>query len=161
MGRKIRVDLAAEGGKVGLMEETFVDSSGRPWAAAPVVANDVMVAIELTEIPMWDLAIEGVQLGTALGDDPADAAALALRDAGVNSLPEAVAVRMSLHGAEIGAGNAVMVFTLGGQAYQLEHARFNQEIANSTRWTAARQKNERQITALRDELKSIVEQRQA
>jgi len=155
MGRKIRIDLTVEGGEVGLSEETFVDSTGKPWGVAVVDGP----ALELTEIPLWDLAIEGVALCVAIGEDPADAAALALRDAGINSLPEAVAVRLSRHGAAVGAGDAVMVFTLGGQAYQLSHTKFNQEIEGTTRWTAARQKNERQIHALRDELKSIVQQR--
>jgi len=158
MGRKFEIDLVALGGSD---EQIVVDSVGRPWVLTPVHQDGALMGVQAAEIPLWDLAIEGVQLGTAVGEDPADAAAVALRDAGVNSLPEAVAVRLSLHGADIGAGNAVMVFTLGGQAYQLDHARFNQEIEGSTRWTAARQKNARQIDALRAELKKIVEQRAA
>lgn len=152
MAREIRLEIVAEGGALSLAAETLVDSSGHPWTAVLDASGSVIV---LRKIPLWDLAIEGVQLGTALGDDPGDAAAEALRDAGVGGLPEAVAVRLTPHGE---AGNGVMVFTLGGQAYQIDQARFNAEIAGTTRWTAARQKHKRQIDALRDELKRIVEQ---
>lgn len=158
MARKIQIDL--RGVSAGEGDSVVVDSAGRPWTATPVEEDGAVVAIELAEIPLWDLAIEGVQLGTALGEDPVAAALEALREAGIASLPEAVAVRLSQHGAAVGAGQAVMVFTLGGQAYQLSHQRFNADIEGTTRWTAARQKHQRQIDALRDELKSIVEQRQ-
>ncbi len=155
MGRRIRLEL-------GELGEQVVDDQGQPWAVELEREDgEPPTAVTLVEVALWDLAIEGVALCVAAGEDPATAAAEALREAGISSLPEAVAVRCSRHGAEVGAGQAVMVFTLGGQAYQLDHARFNQEIAGSTRWTAARQKNERQINALRDELKKIVEQPQA
>lgn len=154
MGRKLQIDL--RGISAG-EEPVVVDSAGRPWTTAAVSEDGAVVAVELTEIPLWDLALEGVQLGTALGEDPAAAAVEALREAGVSALPEAVAVRLSPAGGA--SGPAVMVFTLGGTAYQLDHARFNAEIAGTTRWTAARQKHQRQIDALRDELKRIVEQR--
>lgn len=156
MGRKLEIDLAVAGGSDTL---TVVDTAGRPWVVTPVQAEDgALVGLTLDEIPLWDLALEGVQLGTALGEDPADAAALALRDAGINSLPEAVAVQMSPHSSSVGAGDAVVVFTLGGTPYQLTQARFNAEMLKSTRWVSARQKHQRQIDALREELKSIVEQ---
>ncbi len=156
MGRRIRLEL-------GELGEQVHDDQGRPWAVELEHGEDggAPTAVTLIEVALWDLAIEGVALCVAAGEDPAAAAAEALREAGINSLPEAVAVRLSRHGADVGAGQAVMVFTLGGQAYQLAHAQFNQEIEGSTRWTAARQKNARQIDALRDELKKIVAQRTA
>jgi len=105
--------------------------------------------IELTERLPWTIALEGVVIGTAGGEDPAEAVREALRHAGVTSLPEAVEVRAS-RGTE-----AIVVFTLEGRAFKVPAQEFAADVARSTRWVQARQAKRPEIDALQRELRAI------
>ncbi len=113
-------------------------------------ADRGVVVLRMSEQPAWNIAIEGVQVGSGPGADPQEAAREVLRASEITSLPEAVAVQVSR------PGESWMVFTLGSQAFCVSQRQFNEEVVESGQWVTARQKKKREIDALQQELRKIV-----
>jgi len=152
---RITVELAA--GNIeylaahGAVEVRAQDAAGGEWAVRLTRAKDGSVMIDLAPVLDWLVRVEGVPVGSARGDDPAEAAREALREAEVTHLPEAVCVQIGR------PGEAWVMFTLDGKAYCVPQAKFGAEVEKSGRWVDARVRRLREIDALRAELRKVAE----
>lgn len=148
---RITVELAAGNieylTKHGAVEVRAQDATGGEWAVRLTRTKDGGVTVELAPVLDWAVRVEGVSVGSARGDDPAEAAREALRAAEVTHLPEAVCVQIGRD------GEAWVMFTLDGKAYCVPQAQFGAEVEKSGRWVDARARRGREIDALHAELR--------
>lgn len=150
--RGITVELAAETlerlAADGAAEVRAVGGDGSEWAVRLTRHPETRaVTVVLAPVLDWMIRVEGVPVGSARGDDPAEAAREALRAAEVTSLPEAVCVQIG------GPGEAWVMFTLNGRAYLVPQAQFGAEVERSGRWVDARARRGREIEALQADLR--------
>jgi hypothetical protein len=129
-------------------EELATDSLGGRWEVQGPSGGEKPFFL-LSQIPDWDVRMEGVRIGSGVGKNPAEVAREVLAASAVTSLPEAVAVFVDSE------KESFVVFTLGGEAFCVPRIQFSAEVERSSRWTQARQAKRPEIDALVEELKRI------
>ena len=130
------------------MEAIVVDQAGTKWSVRlnGNKSTDVLI-INVSDVPMWEIFIEGFRVGATQAPNPLDAVREVFIRSGHAALPEGIEIKA------VCGDEALIIFTMDGVASMMTTPEFVSTVAKSTRWTYLRAGKRHEIDALVETLK--------